>query len=148
MTDRVRRASDVIRDDTGLAEPQFAVPGEVAAGADQRRHNDRILDAVAPDGDDKDTMFGIQMDCVSLVTLKWMRMAGSQMIEGVRPDTVEDIMHELAVFFLAHDVAIPVRERARLFRLPKAELEIELDSELAKLPLSRCKDMLAQLPAG
>ena len=49
------------------------------------------------------------------------------MLKGEEPETIEDMLQELGIYFLAHKSDIDIRERSRIFRLEGEEFEDEVD---------------------
>jgi len=117
----------------------------------QKEHDDKVLGDMYPgEGNPGDDMriAGIEMDTLSLTTLKWLRRAGSGIIEGNMPEDMDVILREIGMFLLAHNKALSVEARARIFLQHKdVAFEIALDETLHGVPIAECTGLFEKIVA-
>ena len=106
---------------------------EVEKAEQQRIHDARVEDDFCPELEEdrhQKPLSGIKLENMSLTTIKYMRQAGSKMLKGVKPTDMEDAQREIAVYFLAHDPTLSIKERSHIFRKGGDDLEDALDDKM------------------
>lgn len=144
----ISKRSDVIEDvstpDTSEAAQEDS-KNVVEENTQQADHDATIVDDFFPNEAGSDKLFNLELDRMTLTTLKFMKKASSQIVEGITPDTIEDVVREIGIYLLAHDQNLDIRERSKIFSMSAGDMEIELDVLMHKIEVKNAQTLLMNI---
>lgn len=111
----------------------------------QKAHDALVEDSFGEEEQETVRLSGMDLDKISLTTIKYMRKAGSCIVEGKMPDTEADMLHEIGLYLLFHHSDTPIKERARISRLQGEELEDEVDAFMHDVNVANLQDTFAAI---